>query len=181
MNDSKISVRYAKALFNLANENNVVESVKNDVVLLNEVCSDVLFNDFLNSPIIPISKKVKIFEGIFKGKVHSYVFELLILMAKNRRESYLKMITLDFLKFYRDFYGIIEAELTTAVQISEQSKSKIIAMLSNLLKGKVEIKNNVKTDLIGGFVLRIDDQQIDASVKTQLQNYRKELKKSVQL
>ncbi|MBN2663462.1 MAG: ATP synthase F1 subunit delta [Bacteroidales bacterium] len=181
MNDSKISVRYAKALFNLAIEKNILDTIKNDVVLLNESCKLLHFNDFLNSPIIPISKKIAVFEGIFKGNVHGYVMDFLILMAKNRREAYLKMITLDFLKHYRDYNGIIEAELTTAVQISEQNKIEIIELLSNLLKGKVEIKNNIKTDIIGGFVLRIDDKQFDASVKTQLKNYRKELKKSVLL
>lgn len=181
MNDSKISVRYAKALFNLAIENNSLDAIKSDVVLLNDACALPDFNDFLNSPIIPISKKIELFEGIFKGNVHVFVMDLLILMAKNRREAYLKMITLDFLKHYREYNGIIEAELTTAVEINEQNRKKIIQLLSNLLKGKVEIKNNIKTDIIGGFVLRIDDKQIDASVQTQLKKYKKELKKSVLL
>jgi len=179
MNDSKISVRYAKALFNLAKENDILDTIKKDIAFLNETCSTPIFNDFLNSPIIPISKKSLVFEKTFKGNVHHFVLEFLLLIAKNRRESYLKLITLDFLKYYRNFHGIIEAELTTATEISDENINNIISMLSDLLKGEIEIKNNVKTDLIGGFVIRIDDKQIDASVKTQLKNYRKELQKSV--
>ena len=58
MNDSKISVRYAKALFNLALERNIIDAVKVDVEFLNEVCNLPEFNDFLNSPILPVSKKL---------------------------------------------------------------------------------------------------------------------------
>ncbi len=179
MNESKISVRYAKALFNLAIENNELETVKNDIVFLNETASTPDFDTFLNSPIIPISKKIIVFKGVFTGKIHKNTLELLILMAKNRREAFLKIITLNFLKLYRNYLNISKAEITTAVPISNENISEITTLLKQLLTGEIEIKNNINPDIIGGFILNIDDRQIDASVKTQLNNYKKELTKSV--
>jgi F-type H+-transporting ATPase subunit delta len=179
MNDSKISVRYAKALYNLALEKNLLEQIKSDIELLNEACYIPEFNEFLNSPIIPISKKQLVFEGIFKGNVHKYVIDFLLIIAKSRREVFLKLITLDFLKFYRDLLGITEAELTTAVEISQQSKTQIVEMLKGLLDTNIDIKHRIKPEIIGGFVLRIDDKQIDVSVRTQLQDFKKELVNSL--
>lgn len=179
MNDSKISVRYAKALFNLANENNLLEQIKSDVELLKETCYLPDFNDFLNSPIIPVSKKQLVFDGIFKGNVHKYVIDFLHIIAKSRREVFLKLITLDFLKLYRDLLGITEAELTTAVEISQQSKTQIVDMLKGLFDTNIEIKHKIKPEIVGGFVLRIDDKQIDVSVRTQLQDFKKELVDSI--
>lgn len=177
MNESKISVRYAKALFNLAVEKQMLESIKADVEMLNEICDIKEFKEFLSSPIIPISKKQEIFKTIFQKNVNTFVSEFLLLLAKGRREVYLKIITLDFLKFYRDLLGIKEAELTTAVAISEDSKAKIVQMLTILLKSKIDIKHKINSDIIGGFVLRIDDKQIDSSVKTQLKDFKNELVK----
>jgi len=179
MNDSKISVRYAKALFNLALERNIIDAVKVDVEFLNEVCNLPEFNDFLNSPILPVSKKLIVIKNIFKGNILDMVYDFIVLMTTNRRESFLKIITLDYLKFYREFKGIVEAELTTAVAISEDNKQNIALLLKQLLGGDVDIKNKIKPDIIGGFVLRVDDKQIDASVKAQLLAYKTELKKAV--
>ncbi|MBN2891129.1 MAG: ATP synthase F1 subunit delta [Bacteroidales bacterium] len=177
MNDSKISVRYAKALFNLAVEKEILEPIKSDVELLLEICKIEAFKEFLHSPIIPISKKQQVFKGVFTGSVNQYVVDFLLLLAKSRREVFLEIITLDFLKFYRDLLGITEVELTTASQISEKSKEQFIEMLTVLLKSKIDIKHKINESIIGGFVLRIDDKQIDASVKTQLQDFKKELVK----
>jgi len=175
MNESKISVRYAKALFNLSVEQNQLEQIKSDIALLLESCSIPEFNEFLNSPIIPVSKKQEIFKKIFNNNINKYVIDFLLLVAKNRRESYLKLMSLNFLKFYRNLLGIKEAELTTATTIDENTKSQIVLMLSQILNSKIDIKHKIKDNIIGGFILRIEDKQIDASIKTQLNNFKKEL------
>ncbi len=175
MNESKISVRYAKALFNLSVEQKLLEQVKADVLMLLNTCEIDEFNEFLNSPIISISKKQEVFSTLFKNSINKIVLDFLLLLAKGRREIYLKIISLDFLKYYRDFLGIKEAELTTALEISEETKNNISLMLNKIMNSKIEIKHKVNNDIIGGFILRVDDNQIDASVKTQLKNIKKEL------
>ncbi len=175
MNESKISVRYAKALFDLALEKNILEEVKKDVEMLGQVCEIPEFKDFLKSPIISISDKQEIFLNIFQKNVNPYVSEFLRLLTKERRETFLKIITLNFLTLYRKTLGIKEVELTTCTEISEQTRAKIVQMLTISLKSRIDIKHKVDENIIGGFVLRVDDQQMDASVKTQLKNMRNQL------
>ena len=178
MNESKISVRYAKALFEIAVEQNKLEKIKQDVELLYEVCLLPDFDEFLNSPIITVSNKQAIFSGIFKGKIEQQVLDTLLIMCKNRRESYLKLKTMDFLNLFRKYLGITKAELITATTVSKEVLTNIETMLKQMLLTKIEFNQNINPDIIGGFILRIDDQQIDASVKTQLKEFKKQLTKS---
>ncbi len=177
MNESKISVRYAKALFGLAKDNNLLNQVKSEVVVIYEVFSMPQFNEFLSSPVIAVSKKQEVFNSVFKSKVTDFVLDFLVLLVKNRRESFLKIICLNFLKLYRKEFNIVEAELTTAVIIDEVTKSNIILMLNRVLGYNVEVIQNVKEEIIGGYILRIEDKQIDESVKTKLQTIKKQLLK----
>ncbi len=178
MNESKISVRYAKALFELAIEQNKLEKIKTDIEMLNDVCYMPEFDDFLNSPIITVSKKQQIFTAIFNGKIEQPVLDTLLIMCQNRRESYLKLITLNFLKFYRQHKNITAAELTTATAVTPDILNNIERMLKQLLSSNIDIKQKINPDIIGGFILRIDDKQIDASVKSQLKEFKKQLTKS---
>ncbi|MEA3452100.1 MAG: ATP synthase F1 subunit delta [Bacteroidota bacterium] len=175
MNESKISVRYAKALFNLAKEKNILDEIKKDVDLLNEICNIEEFDEFLNSPIIPVSKKMQVFDGIFRGNINQIVLDTLLLIGKNRRETFLILITLNFLTYYRKYIGITEVNFTTASEVSEENKQNIKKLLQQIIQGKIELKHNINSDLIGGFVLRVDDKQIDSSVRTQLKDIKKEL------
>ena len=178
MNQSKISVRYSKALFALAKEQNKLDRVKKDIEFLLEVLKLDDFKDFVNSPIIPVSKKQDVFRSVFADKVDKIVLDTLLLMAKNRRETFLKLMALDYLKLYREETGTTEIELTTATEIPDDTRQRIVKLLNEKIKNKIEVKANVNPDIIGGFIVRIDDKQMDASVKTQLQNFKKELTKS---
>jgi F-type H+-transporting ATPase subunit delta len=175
MNESKISVRYSKAIFSLSKEQNKLESVKKNMDLILETIKIKEFKDFLQSPIIPVSKKQEIFEKIFKKNVEKIVLDTILLMAKNRRENYLQLVALDYLKLYYKYLGITEITLTTATEISVESKEKIVKLLEQKIKGKIEIKQKIDPDIIGGFIVKIDDKQLDASVRGQLQLFRKKL------
>lgn len=177
MNESKISVRYAKALFELAKDQNKLDTVKNDVELLLEMTKIDDFNNFLKSPVITISQKQDIFKNLLEGKVDKIVLDTLLLMAQNRREAYLKITALNFLKLYRNELNITEVELTTAIELDENSKKAIIDMLKEKVGEKIDLKTNVNPDIIGGFIVRIEDKQLDASVSGQLQKFKKELTK----
>jgi len=177
MNEGKISVRYAKATFALAKEKNKISNLKKDMELILEAVEIPEFKDFLQNPVILVSQKQNIFRSIFSGKVDSIVMDTMLLMVKNRRESYLKLFALNFLKLYREFLSITEVELTTAIDINTEIRSTILNLLKQNYETEIELKTKVNKDLIGGFVVRIDDKQLDASVKGQLQQFKKELTK----
>ena len=175
MNDSKISVRYAKAIFKLATEQQILPEIKNDMQFIWDATKDEMFNEFLHSPIISISKKQEVIKTIFSGKIRKETLSLLDIIAKNRREVFLPQVAINYLTFYREYLGIKEVTITTVNSLSQEYKNQITEILKNSFKSKIELKEHTNKDLIGGFILKIDDQEIDASVSTKLNNIKKEL------
>jgi len=79
MNDSKISVRYAKAFFLLAREKDILEEVKNDMVLIQTICNSVPeFNLIVESPVIQTSDKQKLIFEIVKDRTEKVTHFLLL-------------------------------------------------------------------------------------------------------
>ncbi|MFW6245879.1 MAG: ATP synthase F1 subunit delta, partial [Tangfeifania sp.] len=87
MNESAIAVRYARAVFSLAKEKKIIDSVKNDMELIHGVCKDSAdFNLLLKSPVVRTSQKTRLISQIFKNKVHPVTLNFLLLITRNNRE-----------------------------------------------------------------------------------------------
>ena len=176
MNDSKISVRYAKALFSLALEQNVIDEVKNDVLFIQRTWENVKeMRDFLESPIIKPSQKKTVIQEVFFNHVNKLTQSFLGLVLSNKRESYLAGISRVFVDFYKKHKGITSAVITTTQPIDMKVKTAIIEIIKKSHNANVELEEKIKPEIIGGFVLRIDDKQVDASISTQLKKLKKEL------
>jgi len=176
MNESKISVRYSKALFESAVEKNVLERIYQDMIFILETCSVDEMKELLDNPVIRPSKKTEILTGIFKGYVDKLTISLVKLVVNNGRESFLPGISRVFIKQTKEYKGITESVLTTAVKVDERIKKQITDLITNVFKTKVELKEVVDKDIIGGFVLRVEDNLMDASVRKRLRKIEKELK-----
>ena len=176
MNRSKITVRYAKALFLLAKEKNVLDVIEEDMKLIFNVCQTV--NEFillLESPIITISKKQNIIHEIFKAKVHEISLSFLDLITKNKREIFIKDIARNFLDLFKKHKGIKTTVFTSAVKIDQSLRKHIIELVKKGFNTEVELIENTDEKLIGGFILRVDDQQFDASISTKLKKIKHNL------
>jgi len=179
MNDSKISVRYSRAFFQLAVEKNLLDSVNQDMIYISELCKNPEMHEFLSSPIIFPSKKKEIFHKLLGDRVEKITLNLIDLVVKNGRESFIPAIARVFIHETIKYKGISELYLTTAVKVESKVKKQIADIISEAFKTKVEVKENVDTDLIGGFIIRIDDNYIDGSVRTKLRKIGKKLKESI--
>jgi F-type H+-transporting ATPase subunit delta len=175
MNESIISVRYSRALFQSALEGKILEKVNEDMIFISQVCKVPETKEFLHSPIIFPSKKIEIFHAIFKGNVESITLSIIDLLVKNGRESYLPAIARVFIHETKKYKGITESVLTTAVKVDAKIKKQITDLLSDVFKTKIEIEENIDSEIIGGFILRVDDNYIDASIKNKLRKIKKEL------
>lgn len=173
MNDSKISVRYAKALFELALEKNKLVEIEADMRLIMEISLLDEFRALLENPVVLPSKKQEIFEIAFKGALDSLSFSLIRQIIGNGREQYLPAIARNFISSSVKHRGITQATLTTAVKAGDKIKRSIITMVSNYFRTDVALKEVVNKDIIGGFILRVDDTLIDASVRNRLRKVRK--------
>jgi F-type H+-transporting ATPase subunit delta len=178
MNDSKISVRYSRAIFQSALEKKILDKVYQDMIFISEICKIAETKEFLHSPIIVPSKKETIFHKMLGGNVEDITLSLIDLIVKNGRESFIPAIARVFIHETKKYKGITESVLTTAVTVDDNVKKKITDLISDVFKTKVELKENIDPDIVGGFILQIDDNYIDASIKNKLRKIRKELKGS---
>ncbi len=172
----RLAARYAKSILDLAVERGQLDTVYNDMLFLREVCrmSRELVN-VLKSPIIRTEKKMHILEAITAGKISPLTTAFNKLMMNKQREAYLPEIVTAFIDQYKVYKGIQTVKLTTAVPVSEELKQSILDKVGTTRQGlKLELHTEVKEELIGGFVLEIGDELIDASIAFDLHKIKKQ-------
>lgn len=175
MKGTKAASRYAKALLELAIENNMVDQVAADMKYLAEVSEETReFKVFLNSPVVKSDKKIDVLNEIF-GQFEALTRGFVNLVTKNRRESLLPEIARSFDVQVKEHKGIVPVTLISAVKLDEGTKVQILSKLSGMVKGEFEVTEKIDANLIGGFVLRMGDTQIDASVSRQLNDLKQRL------
>ena len=179
MNDSKISVRYSRALFQSALENNVLDKIAEDMVFISELCLIPEVKEVLKSPIIVPSKKNAILNALLGSSVNKLTLSLIGIIVKNGRENFLPSIARVFIHETKKYKGITESELTTAIKVTDKVRDQISKMISDIFGTKVELKETIDPGIIGGFILKVDDNYIDASVKNKLRKIEIELKSSI--
>ena len=172
MKSTKAATRYAKALLDLAVENNKTEQVSaNMLALISANNENEEFGSFLNSPIISSEKKNEIFKVLFPN-FESETVSFMELIAKNGRESLLPAIAASFEAQLKEHKGIVTVILTSAVPLDANTKATLLKKIQGAVKGEIDLKEEIDPELIGGFVIKIGDNRIDASVMNQLKNIK---------
>jgi F-type H+-transporting ATPase subunit delta len=176
VNDSKISVRYARALLISAREQDVLSGVREDMEMILMAAKEVHeFKQLLDSPIIDNARKKKVLTTLFENRMQRLSLKFIELVVNKNREEYIPGMARMFIKFYKEEKGIRAATLKTAVKVDKKTKEQLSELIKQVYRSEIELSDEVDERLIGGFVLRVEDQQMDASVAGQLQKIRKEL------
>ncbi len=155
MNTNRITVRYAKALFELALEENIADKINNDMLIIGETAKVPDFRRFLENPVLFPSKKQAVFNSIFKGKTEELSLRFFKLLSDNKRETYLSSIARNYSDLYRKFYGIKSVQLTTTFKIDDKLRKEISDIISVEFKTKVEMTEHINKEIIGGFFLTV--------------------------
>ena len=171
---SKVAKRYAQGLLDFTQESGNTESVfgeMRDVVKIMSESKELV--QFLNTPFIDARKKDAVALEIFKdfSPVSKNIIRLVI---KQGREAQLKNIAQEFINKVEDIEGTQRISLVTATKLSEQNIQKIIADSNMVNVSNYDLETIIKPEILGGYILRVGDQQIDASIKTKLNNIKKE-------
>ena len=174
---SLITVRYAKALFLKATEEEVLDDVIRDLRFIQQAFnenSDLV--DAISHPVTLTSKKKNIIRALFEDKIQPVSLNFLLLILKNHREYYFNDIFRNVIDLYNESRGIKSVELTTAVKIGEQERKDIEQFVRKTFKAKeISFVEKVNPELIGGFIIQIEDQLLDSSVRRQLIKIRHDL------
>lgn len=176
MNESKISVRYAKALFLLAQEKKVQNNIKNDMQLfLNIAQENDDFRFLINTPVLRPSKKAAVLHTVFDKSIHEITKNIIDLLIKNKRETYILGISRHFLQLYYQEKGIKKATITSVTELTKTTETAINTMIKSIFKTDVELHTKIDKTILGGFILQVGDQQINASLKDKLKTVKQEL------
>jgi len=175
MTESKVARRYAKSLLGLATENNITEKVFSDMQLISSACQNSRDLALLmKNPIINTDKKDAVIKSIFSGKVDQVTLTFMNLMTKKGRESYLTDIAQEYINIYKESIGIKVAYVTTATPMDDQLREQVLDIVKKMKGSKIELVETVNKNIIGGFILRIGDEQFDASVLKKLRQLKNE-------
>jgi F-type H+-transporting ATPase subunit delta len=171
-----VASRYAKSLIDLAAEKNLLEVVNSDMIQIKSVCQDSReFRVFLKSPIINTDKKVSTIKAVFEGKVNTLTLDFLSSVTKGRREAIIPEIASSYLEQFKKQKNILSAVIVSANGLDADTKQKALDLIKSQFKGEVELVEKTDSSIIGGFILKIGDKQIDRSVARQLTNLKKQL------
>lgn len=174
MNSARIAVRYAKALFDLALDSNVVDGVYRDMKNISRLCTMDEVKDVISNPVIPLQKRKDAVIALAGDDTVKLTVDFISLMFNHGRGEYLAAAARNFIDLTRRHRGIRQVTVTTAVPVDEATKEEMAALIAVQKTGSIEFNEQVDESIIGGFILRVDDSYIDASVRNRLNRFRKE-------
>ena len=179
MDIGTISTRYAKALLSFAkDEKKEAEVYKEMACLVKSFLENPELKNFLTNPIVSTEEKKKLLFAASGVNISNTTKSFIEFVVKKKKESYMHFIALSYHDLYQKSKKIISAEFISAEKVSEETIGRIIDIIKkNYKDSNVQLDVKVDSDLIGGFILRVDNNnKLDASVLGELKNMRKELK-----
>jgi F-type H+-transporting ATPase subunit delta len=177
---TKITIRYAAAFFDLAEEKGIIEKANEDMTLFGNVCeSNRDFVLMLQNPVINSEKKKKVITHIFGASVTPLSLSFMSLMIRKRRERYLPSIAEAVADLYQAYKGIKTAYVTSAVELGEGERKSILEILQKVTDKKIELVEKTNETLLGGFVINLDNFQLDQSIAAKIKQLRKDFEKNL--
>ena len=171
-----VSKEYAKAIFEIALENNKEENYLELLkMVLKTLDNNVDFKKTLNSPFISSDKKIELLNNVYFDFDEDF-FHFLFVLVKNNRFNLIYDIKDEFEKLYHENINVIFVRVTSAQKLSKKQEEMIRKDLEAKYPGvSLNIKNEIDPNIIGGIKIMINDESIDLS----LRNYLSKLKESI--
>jgi F-type H+-transporting ATPase subunit delta len=180
MLDAIIAERYAKSLFELAQESGRLEKVKSDMMLLLELIHDSKeFRHFLISPVVRPDKKIGVLDELLKGRIDELTGKFYRLLATKRREKYLEGIARAFVEKYKEFNNIVTIEIRTVSPLSEGMRNQVVALIEKRRGITVDLVEIIDPTLLGGFIVSTGFVRYDSSLATEIKKLKKEFEENL--
>lgn len=182
-----LAVRYAKALYEYALENNVAEGVYALTrTVIGSFAASSSLSKTIEDPLLPSKDKLSLMKasaGLIAEendskadeKVSAVAESFFKLLIVNKRESYLCSAMRYYQLLYRKENNIGTARIKTAVPLEEPMEKRILQRASDILGKSIELEKVVDPKIVGGFILDVDDYRIDASVLSQVNRIKRKL------
>lgn len=161
---------YAEALMSVAQEHNLVDRLGEDVTALLDLFRESPeFQQFIDNPIVKADDKKAVLQQIAGDQLHPYMVNFLKILVERRRILFLEGICKHYQALLRKLKQAVLAEVTSTVELNDDQKQavreKVIAMTN---AQHVDLDTKIEPDLIGGVIVKVGSQVIDASLRGQL-------------
>ena len=167
---SGLSGRYAKAIYELAEEKKILTKIVDDFISLNKLLENDSLSNLIISPAISKSDKQNtILKILNKAKVQKLTTKFFGTLASNGRLILINEVIDDFLSEVSRINGEVKAEVTSSFTLDQDQQKKVVAAISEATGiKKIILSTSVDESLIGGLIVKIGSKMIDNSIKTKL-------------
>jgi F-type H+-transporting ATPase subunit delta len=166
---------YARALFEAAQEKGRLEPVRDQLEQVVAAAAEVPeLRELLRNPQLDPRARAAALEDVLAGGDELLRNFLLVLVDKGRIGE-LEVIAQEFERLVAASEGVLSAELTTAIELSDDDERRLLRQIEDASGRKVEATRHVDPGLIGGIVLQVGSHRLDASVRGRLDRLRRTL------
>ncbi len=167
--NASIARPYAKAVFDLAQETNAFDAWTSALEHLAAISNDADFGALVSDPRVADSKVTELLTDLTKGSLPDGGANLVNLLVQNDRLDSLNDINALYVDLVAKANALVNAEVLTAMPLTDDQKSSLAAALEKRLGLKVELQETVDAELIGGAVIKAGDLVIDGSAKGRIE------------
>lgn len=176
MSDTSVAKRYAVALFQIAKEQNLLDTTEEEVRVIKEVFTgnnELLA--FLQHPKVTSEAKKKFIGDAFEN-LSTQVKNTLLLMVERHRTDVISQMAVDFIELFNDERSVAEAQVYSVRPLTDPEREAVSsAFAAKVGKKTLKLENIVDHSVLGGIKLRIGNRIFDGSVSGKLERLEREL------
>jgi F-type H+-transporting ATPase subunit delta len=167
---SEVVEPYAEALMSIAKDNNITEKIGEDVTGILQILSESAdFRSLLENPVIKAEDKKSILQRVLGEQVHPYTLKILMLLVDRRRIVFIEQLCLQYRALLRAMNQTVLAEVTSAIPLTDAQKQSVQDRVKSMTQAReVELETKINPDIIGGVIIKVGSQVLDASLRGQL-------------
>jgi F-type H+-transporting ATPase subunit delta len=161
---------YAEALMSVAQSHNLTAEFGNDVRgILELMASSADLKDLMLNPLVKPEAKKSVLERLLRAEIQPYFFNFLMLLVDRRRIYLLEAICKQYQALLRKLNNTVLAEVISTVDLNDGQRQAVVQKVREMSgAADVELETKIDPDLIGGIVVRVGSQVLDASIRGQL-------------
>lgn len=173
---NKLAINYAQALFSLAKDHKVWEEILEQFIMVNETLKkEDEVRNFIANPLVPKNAKRELIKKIFADDVNPYLLNFMFILTDKSREAIIPLILVNYQRLIHEYLDIVEVEVTTARELSEQEYLAVSAKMKKMLNKEVALNKHINPKILGGIMLQVGDKMLDGSVTRQIKKLEKAL------
>lgn len=179
MRDRKVAVRYAGALLSSAKAEGVlVEVAESFAAVLDVLGANKDLGIFLHSPQVRTQEKKELLKKVFGGRIESVLLLFFYLLIDKKRIENILDIGEEFADQVEKDQGVVRARVVTAIELPGDLSEQLQGKLASLTGARIILEKKIDPTVVGGVCVTMGDQILDGTVRTNLDQLRKNLEKA---